>query len=145
MQEVPRESIFLSTKVIGNNASYTAIKLACENSLKRLNTSYIDLYYIHWREKQFDLKEQIRAMNELVDEGKVRYIGVCNFSQESLALAQSYSKHPIVANQVHYNVIYREPEKDGLVEYCQQHDVMLVAWRPLQYGELGHDTMLADI
>jgi len=56
---------------------------------------------------------------------------VSNFSVESLKEAQSYTKNKIVANQVHYNLIYREPEKE-LIEYCQKNDVLIVAWRPLE-------------
>jgi diketogulonate reductase-like aldo/keto reductase len=82
----------------------------------------------------------MKAMNELVDEGHIRAIGVCNFSTASLKLAQSFSKYPIVVNQVHYNLLFREPQKDGLVEYCQNNDVLLMAWRPLQYGKILSDT-----
>lgn len=142
IQKYPREKLFISTKVIWVNASYTAIKNACKNSLQRLQTPYIDLYYIHWRDTQFDLREQMKAMNELVDQGLIRHIGVCNFNSQSLKLAQSFSKHQIVANQVHYNLIFREPERDGLVEYCQQNDVMLVAWRPVQFWQLSDEIEL---
>lgn len=134
---VPREELFLSSKVRGDNCSYTAIKNACLNSLKRLGIEYLDLYYIHWRDVQFSLKDAMRAMNELVDEGYIRYIGVSNFSVESLKEAQRHSQYPIVANQVHFNLLYREPEVSGLLEYCQKNDVMLVAWRPLEYGEFS--------
>ena len=142
MQDFPRESLFISSKVIGANASYIAIKNACKNSLKRLGTSYIDLYYIHWRDSQFDLQEQMKAMNELVDEGLIKNIWVCNFSTASLKLAQSFSKYPIVANQVHYNLLYRESETDWLLDYCQQNDVMLIAWRPTEKWILSWNTFL---
>lgn len=135
MKGYDRNNLFLSTKVRGSNCSYTATKKACYNSLKRLGVDFVDLYYIHWRESQFDLADTMRAMCELVDEGCIKYIGVSNFSKETLAQAQSHSKYPIVANQVHYNLIYREPEVSWLIEYCQKHDVMIVAWRPLEYGE----------
>jgi len=63
-----REDLFISSKVRGDNCSYQAIKKACENSLKRLGTDYIDLYYIHWRDTSFPLEESMKAMNELLDE-----------------------------------------------------------------------------
>jgi len=129
------DALFLSTKVRGSNCSYEATKRACYNSLKRLWVEYVDLYYIHWRDAQFALADTMKALCELVDEWYIKYIWVSNFSKETLAEAQSYSKYPIVANQVHYNLIYREPEISGLIEYCQKHDVMIVAWRPLEYGE----------
>ena len=134
-----REKLFLSSKVRGDNCSYAATKNACNNSLKRLWVDYLDLYYIHWREEEFPLADTMRALNELVEEGKIRYIWVSNFSISSLKEAQNYSKYPIVANQVHFNLIYREPQVSGLLEYCQKNDVMIVAWRPLQYGELQNE------
>jgi len=133
-----REKLFISSKVRWDNSSYSAIKNACENSLKRTGLKYFDLYYIHWRDEDFSLEESMKAMNELLDEGKIKHIWVSNFSVESMKEAQKHSKYPIVANQVHYNLIFREPESDGLVEYCQKHDVMLVAWRPIELGKLAH-------
>jgi len=132
-----REKLQIASKVKGSNCSYSAIKIACEKSLERLWLRYLDLYYIHWREKQFDLKDCMKAMDELVDEGKIKNIWVSNFSVESLKEAQSYTKNKIVANQVHYNLIYREPEKE-LIEYCQKNDVLLVAWRPLELWKLSN-------
>ena len=66
----------------------------------------------------------------------IKHIGVCNFNKEHLAEAQSYTKNKIVCNQVHYNLMFREPEQDGLVEYCQNNDVFLSAWRPIGKGNL---------
>ncbi len=137
IQNTPREELFLSSKVRGDNCSYTAIKNACRNSLQRLWVEYLDLYYIHWRDAQFSLKDAMRAMNELVDEWLIRYIGVSNFSIESLQEAQKHSEYPIVANQVHFNLIFRELEVSGLLQYCQENDIMLVAWRPFEYGEFA--------
>lgn len=130
-----REKLFISSKVRGDNCSYAATKHACENSLKRCNIEYFDLYYIHWREESFDLKDTMKALNELVEEGKIRYIWVSNFSINSLKKAQCHSKYPIVANQVHLNFIYREPIASGLLQYCQENDILVVAWSPLQYWE----------
>ena len=132
-----RKDLFISSKVRGDNCSYTATKNACKNSLKRVGIDYFDLYYIHWRDEQFDLSETMKALCELVDEWYIKYIGVSNFSKETLAEAQKHSKYPIVATQVHYNLIYREPETSWLIEYCQNNDIMIVAWRPLEYGEFS--------
>lgn len=137
IKNTPREELFLSSKVRGDNCSYSAIKHACMNSLERLWVEYLDLYYIHWRDVRFSLKDAMKAMNELVDEWYIRYIGVSNFSTESLKEAQSHSEYPIVANQVHFNLIYREPEVSGLIDYCQKNDIMVVAWRPFEYWEFS--------
>jgi len=133
IKNTPQEELFLSSKVSGNNCSYDGIKNACKQTLARLWVEYIDLYYIHWRDTTFSLKESMRAMNELVDEGYIRYIGVSNFSLESLKQAQEYSHYPVVANQVHYNLRCREAEISGLIDYCAHNDVMIVAWRPFEY------------
>ena len=130
-----REELFISSKVRGDNCSYKATKHACENSLDRMWLEYFDLYYIHWRDASFPLKDTMKALNELVDEGKIKHIWVSNFSVESMQEAQKYCKYPIVANQVHYNLLFREAEVSWLLEYCQKNDVMLVAWRPLEYWE----------
>lgn len=130
-----RKKLQIASKVKWSNCSYNAIKIACKKSLSRLGIDYLDLYYIHWREKQFDLKDCMKAMDELMEEWLIKNIWVSNFSTESLIEAQSYTKNKIVANQVHYNLIYREPEKD-LLEYCQKNDVLLVAWRPLELWKL---------
>lgn len=138
-----RSELFIASKVRWSNASYKAIKKACENSLKRVWTDYFDLYYIHWREIQFNLKDCMQAMEELVDEGKIKYIGVSNFSKESLIEAQSYcKKYKIVANQVHYNLIYREAEVTWLLDHCQENDIILVAYRPFELWKIPNGSKL---
>ena len=133
-----RTKLFISSKVMWNNCSYRAIKQACKNSLERLRTHYIDLYYIHWRDKNYPLEGSIRAMQELKNEGLIKNIWVSNFSVQSLKEAQSYTSYKIVANQVHYNMIYREAEKEQLLDYCQKNDVLLVAYRPLELWKLSN-------
>jgi diketogulonate reductase-like aldo/keto reductase len=131
-----RSKIFLASKVQSANFAYDDIIKSCEESLKRLKTDYLDLYLMHIYSNTTPLKDSIRALDYLVSKGKVRNIGVCNFGKERLAEAQSYSKNKIVCDQVHYNLMFREPEHKGLLEYCQKNDVFLVAWRPLSKGKL---------
>ena len=72
------------------------------------------------------------AFDKLVNNGLVKYIDVSNFTVEQMKESQYYLKHKIVANQYHYNLIVRESERNGLLEYCQKSDVILIAWRPVQ-------------
>lgn len=132
-----RERLQIASKVKWSNCSYEAIKIACKKSLERLGIDYIDLYYIHWREDQFDLKDCMKALDELMEEWLIKNIWVSNFSVETMKEAQSYSKNKIIANQVHYNLIYRECEK-WLLEYCQKNDILLVAYRPVELGKLAN-------
>lgn len=142
LQEVKREDVFLASKVSSEHFKSDDVMTACKNSLKRLGTDYLDLYLLHTYSDVVPLKETISALNRLVSEGYVRNIGVCNFNVEHLKEAQSYAETPIVCNQVHYNIMFREPEHAGLLEYCQKNDVLISAWRPVQKGILttaAHD------
>lgn len=135
-----RADLFLASKVLAKNLSYDDILNSCKQSLLRLNTPYLDLYLIHVYNKDLPLKDSMRALDKLVEEGLVRHIGVSNFTKEHLAEAQSYTKNKIVCNQVHYNLAFREAEVTGLLKYCQENDIFLSAYRPVQKGELLQDT-----
>lgn len=131
-----RSALFITSKV-SYDMSYNGILNACKKSLERLETNYLDLYLLHNYNPDFPLSEQAKALDFLVKEGLVKNIGVCNFGKENLAEIQSYTKNKIVCNQVHYNLIFREPESKGLLQYCQQNDILLSAWRPTQKGMLS--------
>jgi diketogulonate reductase-like aldo/keto reductase len=109
---------------------------SCKESLTRIGIGYIDLFLIHAPSLDIPIEESMRAMEFLKNEGLIRNIGVSNFTVERFAEAQKYSKYKIVANQVHYNLQIREIERKDLIKYCQENDVMLIAWRPLQKGML---------
>lgn len=133
---IKRHKLFLSTKVWNTNLSYDGVLRAAEGSLKRLGTDYIDLYLVHKPNDDIPLKETIRGLDRLQSEKVIRNIGVSNFALKRLDHAQALSDHKIVANQVHYNLIFREPETSRLLDYCRENDIMLIAWRPLQKGGL---------
>ncbi len=132
-----RKKLFIASKVYWEHLDYKDVIESAKKSLKRLQTDYLDLYLVHGHNPSFDLRETMKAMDELVETGLVKNIGVCNFSKETLDKAQGFSASKIVCNQVHYNLIYREPEKTGLLDYCRENDVMLVAWRPVEKGVLA--------
>ncbi len=131
-----RSKLFIISKVGGWHMRYDDVLAACENSLKRVGTDYFDVYLLHRHIPEVPLKETMRAMDELVGRGMIRNIGVANFNTKALHEAQTATSHPIVYNQVHYNLEFREPARDGLLEYCQKNDVLLAAWRPVQKGAL---------
>ena len=124
---------FLATKVAPQNFRYRDLIAAAEQSLRRLGTDYIDLYQLHWPNYTVPVEDAMAAMDALVDAGKVRFIGVSNFSIQELKQAQAaLSKHKIVSNQVRYSLIERTVES-GLLEYCQQNQITLIAYSP--FGE----------
>jgi diketogulonate reductase-like aldo/keto reductase len=136
ISDYKREDLFLVSKVSPVNLDYKNVISSAKNSLKRLNTPYLDLYLIHGPNPEIPIKKTMKALDFLKNEGLIRNIGVSNFSKERLVEAQKHTKNKIVANQVHYNLKFREPQKTGLLKYCQKNDVMLVAYRPFQKGML---------
>ncbi len=147
IQGYDRANLFIASKVSSDHLKYDDLIKAAKASLERLGTDYLDLYYIHSYNPEVSLEESFSALDSLVDKGLVRNIGVSNFSAERVKEAQSFSKYKIVVDQVHYNLKIREPERKGLIKYCQENDVMLVAWRPLRQGVLfdGDSQFLEDI
>ncbi|MBI2641179.1 aldo/keto reductase [Candidatus Roizmanbacteria bacterium] len=124
------------SKVDPRHLRYKDVLTAVKGSLRRLKTNYLDLYLIHAPNDQVPLSETMKAMDKLVLEGLVKNIGVSNFKTTRLQEAQKYTENKIVTNQVYYNVQQREPEYEGLLEYCQKNDVILTAYRPMDKGDL---------
>jgi len=126
-----RDRVFLATKALPRHFRRGDLLRAADQSLARLKTDYIDLYQLHWPNYTVPLEETMAAMEELVDQGKVRFIGVSNFSVTDLKEAQAVlARHRIVSNQVRYNLIERTVEC-GLLRYCQEHDITVIAYSPL--------------
>ncbi len=137
-----REKVFVATKVSGNHLRYDEVLRAAENSLKRLATDYIDLYQVHWPDPGVPIRETMRAMETLVDEGKVKSIGVSNFYLKNLEEAQAcMTKHKLVSNQVKYSLFQRGIEEDTL-PYCQRNHITVIAYSPLARGELTSKPLL---
>jgi diketogulonate reductase-like aldo/keto reductase len=132
-----REQVFIASKVSGGHLQYDDVLRAAESSLRELQTDRIDLYQVHWPNARVPIKETMQAMETLVARGLVKYIGVSNFSVGQLRAAQAaLSKYPIVSNQVLYNLNSREIEYD-LLPYCQQQNVTIIAYTPLDDGRLA--------
>jgi diketogulonate reductase-like aldo/keto reductase len=129
-----RDRIFLASKVSPRHFRRHDVIKAAECSLKQLNTDYLDLYQLHWPNYTVPIGETMSAMERLVEMGKVRFIGVSNFTLSELRQAQSVlSKARIVSNQVRYSLVDRQPE-EGLLQYCDAHQISLLAFSPLATG-----------
>lgn len=126
---IEREKLFLTSKVWKTHLKRDEVFRAAERSLKRLKTDHLDCYLYHQVDESVPLAETIGAMNELVEEGMVRHIGVSNFSLKRLKRAMGYSSVPIVLNQVHCNLAVRDAS-DELEEFCRKNGVIFQAWRP---------------
>jgi len=129
-----RSRVFLATKVLPRNFKSRDLVAAAERSLRRLGTDHIDLYQLHWPNLTIPVGEPMRGMEALVDAGKVRFVGVSNFSIRDLKNAQAaLSKHRIIANQVRYSLIERTIE-GGLLQYCREKGITVLAYSPLATG-----------
>ncbi len=131
-----REKVFIATKVSPENFSYRDVMKAVRGSLRRLKTDYIDLYQLHRPNPYVPLEETMRAMEDLVEQGAVRYIGVSNFSVDLTKKAQAaLSKNHVVANQVSYSLLDREIE-DKLLPTAVRDRITIIAYSPLAHGRL---------
>jgi diketogulonate reductase-like aldo/keto reductase len=129
-----RDRVFIATKVSPQHFKRADLLMAADNSLRRLKTDHIDLYQLHWPNDAVSIEETMAAMEELVSLGKVRFIGVCNFSLDRLRRAQAaLTRHSIVSNQMPYNLVNRSIEI-SLLPYCQENHVTLIAYSPLARG-----------
>ena len=142
---VDRRRVFLTTKVAPGHLDYQGILDSCEASLRRLSTDYVDLYLIHWPSPNMDLGHAFRALNHLVQEGKVRHLGVSNFDLKLLQESRRLSESPILTDQVPYSLQDRSYVKNGVLEYCQRHDVLLTAYSPFEQGKLRQKKGLASV
>jgi len=140
-----REDIFITTKVWSSNLRARSVLKNLEQSLKRLDTDYVDLYLIHWPNPSIPLEDTFGAFNGLVKEGIAHYVGVSNFDVKQLVHAQKLSDVPIATNQVEYNVLRRQVERNGVLKYCQKHQVILTAYEPFGKGFVLQNRSLKQI
>lgn len=145
IQGTPREELFITTKVHRGHLRRDDVLAAMEGSLSRLRCDYVDLYLIHAPEPSVPLEETMDAMNELVEQGKTRYIGISNFDVAQSDEAVRLTRSLIATNQVHYNLLVREPERNGVLAWCQDHDVLLTAYSPLEKGRVTEDDTLVRL
>jgi diketogulonate reductase-like aldo/keto reductase len=139
-----RASVFLVSKVYPHNASKQGAIAACERSLKRLKTDYLDLYLLHWR-GSVPLAETLEAFQTLQQAGKIRSYGVSNFDVEDMEEAsQLEGGNAIATNQVLYNLMRRGIEWN-LLPWCRQRSIPIMAYSPIEQGRLLNNRTLKTI
>ena len=139
--EIPREEIFLATKVWNTEQGYDKTLFAFEQSLNQLQTDYVDLYLIHWPVKS-KYKETYRAMEQIYSSGRVKAIGVCNFNIEQLEDLMEHSNVIPAINQVE---MHPHLSQNELVKFANTHKIQLEAWRPIMMGEVNTIPDLIEI
>jgi 2,5-diketo-D-gluconate reductase B len=139
---VPREDVFLATKVWIDQLSYDDVLASTEESLRKLGVDAVDLLYVHWPAREYDPEGTFRAFDELVDSGKVDRIGISNFPPEQVDEAIDRADAPIFANQVELHPLLPQEE---LRAHCADREVEVVAYSPLARGKVFQMPELTEI
>jgi diketogulonate reductase-like aldo/keto reductase len=131
---LPREQLFLVSKVLPSNATYDGTIRACEASLKRMRVDYLDCYLLHWR-GSVPLSETMGALEQLVRDGKTRALGVSNFDVADLEEARAaLATEHIACNQILYHLGERTAEEHEM-PYCREHGIAVVGYTPFGRGD----------
>ncbi|WP_077247825.1 aldo/keto reductase [Bacillus sp. FJAT-27225] len=138
---IPREEIFITTKVWNSEQGYESTLKAFDTSLQKLGLDYIDLYLIHWPVKE-KYKDTWKALEELYSNGKVRAIGVSNFNIHHLEDLMEQSTIKPMVNQVELHPVLAQKD---LVKFCSEQGILLQAWSPLARGRILADPVLTAI
>lgn len=134
-----RSTLFITTKVCKEHLRYDDVITSAKNSLTRMGIDFIDLYLLHRPNPDIPIKETMEAMNYLVDNKIIRFIGVSMFTVEQLQEAQKYSKYPIVTNQLKYSV-YKKSDVET-VKYCQNNNIIVTAYKIFGRGMIKTDNI----
>jgi diketogulonate reductase-like aldo/keto reductase len=138
--DVDRDDIFLTTKIWYTQADADSVKRSTEESLRKLDTDYVDLLLLHWPNDDVPLEETLEAMMELKDEDKTRLIGVSNFPSDMLRRALELA--PIATNQVEYHPYLNQ---DHILVHARDNGFVLTSYSPLGRGRVVDDEQLAEI
>jgi 2,5-diketo-D-gluconate reductase B len=138
--DVDRGEIFLTTKVWLDDFARDRLIAAAEDSLRRLQTDYVDLLLLHWPNPDVPIAESMSALRELQDRGLIRHLGVSNFT--TALLDEALQHGPVFANQVEFHPYLGQPL---LLRQAREHDLLLEAYSPFAHGRLLDDPVLAEI
>ncbi|SEM19895.1 Aldo/keto reductase [Aquimarina amphilecti] len=138
---VPREEVFVVSKVWNADQGYKSTLKAFEESLKRLQLDYLDLYLIHWPVKG-KYNETWKALEKLYTDGRIKAIGVSNFLQHHLQNLMQTSEIKPMVNQMEFHPYLVQQD---LIEFCEKHDIQYEAWSPMMQGKIFELSILDDL
>ena len=142
-----RDELFIATKAgydmwegpYGSWGSRKHLMASLDQSLKRMNLDYVDLFYSHRYDPNTPLEETLQAMADIVHSGKALYLGISRWPLEALRFADKYLRErnvPILVYQGKLNMLNREPQQDGIIDYCAEHGIGFISFSPLAQGLL---------
>lgn len=131
-----RHAVQIATKVSPEHLAFSDVITACEKSLQRLKTDYIDLYQVHWPSAVVPIEDTMEAMKKLYEDGKIRGVGLCNYTIGEIRKAElALGAVPLSALQMEYNLFERTIETNGQVNFCSEDGRALLAYSPLDQGQ----------
>jgi diketogulonate reductase-like aldo/keto reductase len=139
---VAREDIFLTTKVWRDKFKDGDLQASVKESLSKLKTDYVDLLLLHWPVPEVPLDETMKAMNDVVDSGLVKHIGVSNFTVDLMDEARAHSKAPLVVNQVEYHPFL---DQSAVLNACRSAGMAPTAYSPIGQGKVFEDEVIKEI
>jgi diketogulonate reductase-like aldo/keto reductase len=142
LRDFDRSKIFLTSKVWKDHMHFDDVIKACNRTLEDLKSDYLDLYLIHWPNEEVSVEETFRAFEKLLRDGKIKSVGVSNFTIDHLKDALRVAKIPITVNQVEFHPYNYQRD---LLDFCMDNEILLTAYSPLGRGELLREKTIKEI
>jgi diketogulonate reductase-like aldo/keto reductase len=140
-----REDLYIADKLWKTSVATGKVAATVEAMLRKLGTDYLDLLYIHAPFADAPWREAIPQIDELIDKGVVRHLGVSNFTVADMQEVMRLAKHPITANQMNYNVLYKDEVGPAFRAFCQENNIHIVAYQPIKRQEVLHNKTVQAI
>lgn len=139
---VDRDDIFLVTKVWHTELADGDLQRSVDESLRKLDTDYVDLLLVHWPRNDIPMEETFKALGQTVQAGKTKYIGVSNFTPHHMDKAMEVSDTPIITNQVEYHPFLDQSE---ILSICRDNDLFLTSYSPIARGNIMDDSLIGSL
>jgi 2,5-diketo-D-gluconate reductase B len=140
-----REDLYIADKLWKSSLAKGNVRPTVEVMLKKLGTEYLDMLYIHAPFDDAPWEEAIPQIDALIDEGIVRDFGISNFNVKQMKRAMSLTKLPVIANQMNYNVLYKDEVNQAFLDFCKENNIQLVAYQPIKRQEVLDNEIIQRI
>lgn len=140
-----RDDLYIADKLWKTSVGKGLVRPTVKKMLEKLGTDYLDMLYIHAPWDEVNWQEAIPQIDELIDEGVVREFGVSNFTVSDMEEAHRIAKHPIIANQMNYNVLYVNEVDEAFKQYCRDNNIQLIAYQPVKWQEVLANKTIQEI
>lgn len=131
-----REDLYIADKIWKTSVGIGLVRPTVEQMLQKLGTDYLDMLYIHAPWEEVNWREAIPQIDELIDEGIVRDFGVSNFTIADMQQTMEIARNPIMANQMNYNVLYKDEVDEAFRQYCRKNSIQIIAYQPVKRKEV---------